>query len=588
MIQRYLYNYKVGIAISIAFFYQLICIIQGFDLSDEGWLMYFYQQIFRNPESVEAQMPYWFTGIIGGLWYKLWPEGGFFSMRLLGIMINTFMLYVIYRFLKRFINTPLLLIALLAQVLIVSGDPKPFGYNPLSAFLVIFVIIIFYYGVEKKNVFYFITGGFILGLTFFVRLPNVVYSIFLLLIPFYQSIKEKKLILINKQIISAILGVIIAIFFCLALMKVLGHFEIYVNSISDIINTSSDETNSHKLGTMLSIYIKNYVSILYIASFFLGLGLIYIVLRYYISIKIFSYFLQSLITVFIGYLSIKYNQALRDYDMFFINFISLLGIILLFFNWRKEQVSIKYIGIASLLMVLFTSVGSDHGILTMWTSTWLSLPFAIAYIYKSIQDFKIKFKKIQLIILKKSIIEYSIIIIVVFFITGIYKVDCCAYYDPGCRKEKIFSINNKFCHNIYTNEYRTKLTNELLVGLSLYVKPNDYLLAYDFIPGINYLTETRSYTSNSWIHFYSDNRLHLALEKAVIEKKTLPVIVRHHFLPCNKWSEYDPDYYNENRPESPHFKNKRTQAINRFISSYDYKTAWSNQHFEILIPQNIY
>ena len=42
-------KHKLSYALFFVIFYQVLCALQGFDLSDEGWGMYFYQQIFKNP-----------------------------------------------------------------------------------------------------------------------------------------------------------------------------------------------------------------------------------------------------------------------------------------------------------------------------------------------------------------------------------------------------------------------------------------------------------------------------------------------------------------------------------------------------------
>ncbi|NDV64456.1 hypothetical protein [Bacteroides sp. 224] len=581
---QFISKHKLAITLLIAFLYQLLCIIQGFDLSDEGWLMYFCQQIFKNPECVEAQMPYWFTGIIGGAWYELWPGGGFFFMRFLGISINTLMAYLIYTFLKRFIDNPLLLLGLLVQVVVVAGDPKPFGYNPLSAFLVIFVIILFFSGMEQKKLSHLFLGGIILGLNFFVRLPNISYLVFILLIPIYHYIKYNKIVIINKEMLISILGVLTAVLICIVSMKSLGHWNLYLNSLTDTIASASDETNSHQLGAMLLVYLKNYKGIFLVGLFFIGIGVFYSYSTNKIKSIYYKRIIQIILLFFISYLSIMLNKALRHNDMYFVNFISLLGIILLFINRKKESYRLKFIGLASLFMVLFISIGSDKGIKTMWTSTWLSLPFATAYIYKCIRGFKFKIRNTEVLVSRKSIIEYSLIVSIVYFVTGIYKVDYQAYYDPGSRCEKLYAIDNKFTRLVYTNEYRAKITNELLEKLPEYIKPNDYLLAYDFIPGINYMTDTRSYTPNSWIWCYSGHKFEYELKKAVIQKKELPVIVRQHFIATNRWGDYDKNFYNENRIETGYFKKKRTQVINSFILENKYISVWNNKNYEILIP----
>ena len=60
--------------------------VQGLEMTDEGFWGCFYQQIFVAPESVQYNFLYWLTGVVGGAWHLLWPSGGLFGFRLLGVL----------------------------------------------------------------------------------------------------------------------------------------------------------------------------------------------------------------------------------------------------------------------------------------------------------------------------------------------------------------------------------------------------------------------------------------------------------------------------------------------------------------------
>src|ERR1700676_2614528 len=71
------------------FVFQLILIFQGVDLSDEGFLVTFYQQIFTHPDSVQYNFMFWLTGIIGGVYFKLFSFLGLWGLRLGGVLVTT-------------------------------------------------------------------------------------------------------------------------------------------------------------------------------------------------------------------------------------------------------------------------------------------------------------------------------------------------------------------------------------------------------------------------------------------------------------------------------------------------------------------
>ena len=86
------------------FFYQLILCFQGFDVCDEGWCLAFYQNIFTAPQSCEYQFVYYLTGLLGGIAYSIFPDGGILYFRLLNAACNILCCIMIYNLLKNYIS----------------------------------------------------------------------------------------------------------------------------------------------------------------------------------------------------------------------------------------------------------------------------------------------------------------------------------------------------------------------------------------------------------------------------------------------------------------------------------------------------
>lgn len=581
-------NHKFAYTLVVVVLYQLLCAIQGFDLSDEGWGMYFYQQIFKNPECVGGHMAYWVTGVIGGFWNLLFPWGGFLGTRILGIIMVTYTFYLSYTFLKRFINSDWLLVGLVIQVIIVAGDPKPFGYNPLTALFVIWAVIAFFRGLENGKLIWLFIGGLLLGINVFVRIPNIAILPILLLIPMYMYWKYGRFTIFSRQLWLSVLGVVVGTTFIIVVMYLGGYWELFMDSLGGIADTAKDPNNSHQLGRLLVRYLQNYLGIAVVGAIVTSIGCVYILL-YIERNRIWNYTLTLLVAFFLAFLSIHYNTFLRFNDMYFIHFISYAaGILILVRNFRNGSIGLNYVALASLFMIICVPLGSDLGIHTMWTSTWLALPLGTAYLYKTFryENIYIYWKRRQIFLCNKKLIRYLILLFSISVSCGIYQNENLAYYDVGRRFEKVHSINNPYCRFIYTNSYRADLMNELLPVLQRYVKPNDYLLVYNFMPGINYMTDTRSYTSNSWLWCLSGLELQQQLAFSMAHGKPLPVVLRQHFVATNKWQEYDPEYANEERtPINPVSRPDQTKAINDFLKSNHYKTVWTNKNFEILLPE---
>jgi len=595
-------KYKFGIFLVFVLFYQVLCSVKGFDLSDEGWAMYFYQQIFKNPDTVVAQMPYWLTGVIGGGVYKLWPNGGFLAMRLVGVAMNTSILIISYFFLRKHFNTTVLLIGLLIQVLIVSGDPKPFGYNSLTAFFAVIGVLLLYSALDKQKLFYSFLSGFIIGLNVFVRIPNIVQLAFILIIPFYYFLyKRQGNWFFNNFVWTFTGGVLLGMLLTVKAMMLVGHWDYFIASFASTVNSISDSSNSHQFGRMIGCYLRNYGGILEFGGLLTGFAIIYVVLYKRILLYVPSYkWLRWLLSIFIVLLNcswlIKKSNILRSKDMYAIHFLAYLAIIIILLSHKKKDRFTVMCAFISLLMIVFIPAGSDMGIQTMWTSSWIALPMGLAYLYSCCLPSKQKnilqsktnsrfigfFSRLDGNLLRNFFSIITLSIIISFF----YQNYARAYYDPAPAIKKHYKINNRFCNGIYTINYRASLINELLPELNKYVKPGAELMAYDFIPGLNYMTDTKSFIPNAWIWCYSGKEFERQLHKAIAQGKKLPIIVRQHCTTTNQWGEFDSHFYDENKPDDWYFNKKRTNAINNFVKEYKYKTVWSNKNFEILLPGN--
>ncbi|MCT4630519.1 hypothetical protein, partial [Winogradskyella sp.] len=100
----YIQNNSVSVAIVVVVLIQILLSFQGFDVCDDGFVLTFYQQIFQNPESVEYNFLYWFSGFVGGVWHQLYEDGGILWFRILAIVVNTATLYISYKILKSYMR----------------------------------------------------------------------------------------------------------------------------------------------------------------------------------------------------------------------------------------------------------------------------------------------------------------------------------------------------------------------------------------------------------------------------------------------------------------------------------------------------
>ena len=140
-----------------------------------------------------------------------------------------------------------------------------------------------------------------------------------------------------------------------------------------------------------------------------------------------------------------------------------------------------------------------------------------------------------------------------------------------------FTIDNPHVHGIYTTEKRAHIINELLAASTHFVKPEDYVLAFESLPMYYFLTDTRPFMHNSWLRLYDDAVFKDELYKSLGETHICPVIImQKRSTLANNWPE--------NFGEDFKFKAGQWEVMQDFIKNNQYSKAWQNDFFEIYLP----
>src|ERR1700676_1023208 len=153
----------------LVFVLEVLLIFQGLDLSDEGFLSTFYSHIFSNPPCVSYNFMFWLTGIIGGVWTKIFSPLGLWGIRLGGAVINTLTVILTYRLLKKYLNPAYLKLGLILVVLSLNNDIKVLNYNTLSSLFYVIIVYFLFNGLQKGQPGKILLGGFFVGLNTFIR-----------------------------------------------------------------------------------------------------------------------------------------------------------------------------------------------------------------------------------------------------------------------------------------------------------------------------------------------------------------------------------------------------------------------------------
>jgi hypothetical protein len=556
--------------------------VQGFDVCDEGFALSSYQQVFLSPKSIEYNMPFWLTTITGGLWLQMFPTGGILSFRILGAITLIITMLISYRILLSYFNKKHILISLLMLMLSMGFGVVNYSYNTLSGLLSVAIMFFLFRGLINNSKFLILISGALTGLSMFASLPTITIAAQLLTIIFYQIINidhRRRYTIQNTSLYCA--GIIIGISFILLLMDQIGHLEIYKKSIISITNHATESDSNHNLSILAKKYAKDYLNVTKMGLLWICISAVLGFCKPFCNTRTSSVLWYSLTILF--NIFIIWNNSI-----FITYFITLTSTLIIALDSQQNK-PMRMIAFGAFVTAFFLPIGTDPGIHSIGhSSMWIGLPFFFLFI-KNI-------KKVELftssttssfsgLLVKKTIGLMIIIFVSSFFLVKSFQIANGAYFDPGCRINKTSQIHSNLSHNIYTTAHRAKIINHILKEVSQVVKPNDYLLVYDKLPMLYYLTQTRPYVYNPWIWTYDSYSFKRQLKRAESEIKAKPFVIVQKFETIYAFSEPIEDYLNENKPDTYLNRVENHKALKEFLTRNKYIIYTDSDYFTIYKPE---
>lgn len=573
-----LHQKSVYFTFSAVIMLQMVLAFQGFDVCDDGFAATFYQQFFNAPDSVEYNFVYWLSGLVGGIWYELFPTGGILWLRLLAILVNTGTMYLAYRLLRPYMSLYLLLPALTMALFINDFGFLLFYNNHLTAFLAMLSMLFLHRGLIHSNFTYLWISGLLIGLNIFSRLPNLSQLVLILAFPIWYGLKNGGITTMIKPISSFALGFISALGVVTFVLLQLGQFEIMQRAMLSLVDLGSTEQSTHNVGDLLRDYLGHYKQVIkYCILLIFPLTMTWLSTSKRISttVKVVLY-----VVIFVFLLFWFYRTEI--YGFYALGYFGLLAVMWL--EKRKEMILLVFM---AFVMQFFLPFGSGGGIRSIgYASLWLSLPlffYAIQLVLAKLASTSNLFQEPGGF-KKPKAKAFIILLLISFFIVRLYSWFNQAYFDPGPRVEKVYGIKSKYARGVFTTKERAEIINGLLVELPSYIQPNDYLLVYDKSPMVHFLTQTRPYMYNSWPWIYDTLSFEKKLEQAAKKRLDLPVVVVQKFETIKRFSKPQKEYVSSTAEDNFFHNNKIAAMMNTFLKDHSYQKMWSNDYYDIYIP----
>jgi hypothetical protein len=242
------------------FLYCAVVGLQGLDLWDEGWCMTAYQQFFEHPLSAEYQFLYYNSILIGSVFHLIFGSLGIYAFRVLTAIFTTVLVFLLYKILSPIINRWAIFHGILI-ILLSKNYILVFHHNLTTSLLTTAAIYFLYKALVNHSKLSIFVAGAILGVNVFSRLPNVsLFSLALVLIPY--TLYNKNVNDTLKMLFSAVGGAIVGVGLNLALIVIMGHWDIFIGNLSSGFSAATVEDSTHSMSNLLDVYISNYRTLL--------------------------------------------------------------------------------------------------------------------------------------------------------------------------------------------------------------------------------------------------------------------------------------------------------------------------------------
>lgn len=551
------------------FFYTIIIGLQGFDMVDEGWVVTAYQQLFDHPLSAEYQFLYYNSILVGALWNVFFGKLGLIGFRLLSSICTVLVAFISYELLKQRINRWAIFLGIM-MILFSHHYILVFHHNMFTALICCLSALCLYHALIRRSNLCVFLAGTLIGINIFSRLPNMsMLSLSLVLFPLALYTKNVKLTL--KMLLWGVIGVFFGIGINCFLLKCLGHWDIFVNNITSGLSAACANDSTHNLSNIINVYVNNYITEMkQIAILFLCPASAYFCNKWFPQKKL-SRIIIVIITIFYFVLAWKLSE--QPYTLY--AFAYTLMAIYSFRHIDREH-DIYLVSIAVIIM-FFLPFGSDGGIGNMGPNClWIGFPLALGLLFKLFDELK-KYKTER-----KIAIAMFLTMALSISASDLYSTSLGCYFDNGSRLKKRTAVNHPLA-NTFTNRYKCDIVNEMLANLNKFVGEKDYLLCWQSVPMVHYLTNTYPYLNTSWPWVYDSENLKRQFIRAKEDISCLPVIL------CNKssiscWFMYDSHWDSENADDQWNFNTKKAQVFHKFIEDNMYITVWENELFRIMLP----
>lgn len=549
-----------------AFILLLPALFLGLDLCDTGFYLTFYENIFSAPDSVEYNFMYYLTGVIGGVFMALFPDGGALWMRIVGIFFLLGALWMVIRSYRGIVSTQNIAIGTLCIILAYVPSPLTLSYDIVSLFLISGSLACLLKGEKSNRLLPITEAGALAGIAIFARIPNILFFLLFLLLCWRSGVPIRVKV---REVLSFVGGYLTGVVAILCYMVVRGDYEIFLDNLQTLSDVSSDIEASHNLGSLIMAQVSYYLLLLRISLKFAVIA-IWCMIVNKANHKWLRYILYLPAGLYLCYMIILTSPTQ------ILGAVSIPALIIMCFRRRTRGDDSLNIVKGALFIALLFPCGSDGGgnigsILYLWAAPAVLSAYLHINVKTSVSSFSLPRKLVY-----GGIVAFA-------WIIAWQNLNGHLYFDSTPAIKMNATIKNKRMRGIFTSSERAETINELLPKLNEHVTPGDTLFAYGSIPMLNYLTGTRPFIGCSWPEQLSAQ----ALEKRISAAENLPVVCVQRFSTIgNDWGQPSESFISGEEEISANVYHTASKwlVIEKFLERNKYQRIPVTPRFDLYLP----
>jgi hypothetical protein len=253
----------------------------------------------------------------------------------------------------------------------------------------------------------------------------------------------------------------------------------------------------------------------------------------------------------------------------------------------RRDPDLTVLGAVAGALILLVPLGSNTGIAKANQGLWLALPLALSWLWSlsssrltaQVDSGSIHPPRLATLHLDARLFRMMAAAGVLGI--GLHAAERAVrhtYLDSTDRRSMTHSIAHPKLIGTLTTAARAQALSELLAAMPGCARPGEALLAYNAIPLLHVLTDTRPWLDDSWPDLMiSPDTLAQRLDARARHDRRLPCIVRA------RVSTYDRDWPTPPKPPADWWRQGENRAhFAAFEARHGYRVTWASDSFEIL------